>query len=125
MRRLLTLALSLSLTGVGPLPLSLCAIFSSKLAECATPKTPSPCDTMNMGDNGTSLTAPNGPCCSLDNAPVAARQHQFSQPSLTTSAVVMVSSAWMLPRIERTWPTEIERYISPPPLESLLCTFLI
>src|SRR5690242_17919979 len=125
MRRLLTLALSLSLTGVGPLPLSLCAIFSSKLAECATPKTPSPCDTMNMGDNSTRLLAPNAPCCNLDQAPTAARQRQFSQPSLATSAVLIVSSARMLPRIEGTWPTDIEQYLSPPPLQSLLCTFLI
>ena len=125
MRRLLTLALSLSLTGVGPVPLSLCAIFSSKLAECSTPKTQSSCDTMNMGDNGTRLAARYSSCCNLDNAPVAARQHQFSQPSLTTSAAVIISSAWMLPRIERTWPTDIERYVSPPPLQSLLCTFLI
>jgi|SRR5690242_1564625 len=125
MRRMLTLVLSVSLTGVGPVPLSLCAIFSSKLAECSTPTAQSPCDSMNMGESGTAVVAPTGPCCNLDNAPVATRQHQFAQPLLTNSVALPVLSAVTLPGIERTWPNHIEESVSPPPLQSLLCTFLV
>src|SRR5690242_6060659 len=125
MRRLLTLALSLSLTGVGPVPLSLCAIFTSKMAECATPKTPSPCDTMNMGDNGTRVVAPKVPCCNLDNAPAAARQRQFVQASLAISSAISVPFAQTSPNIRGARPTDIEHDFSPPPLQPLLCTFLI
>jgi hypothetical protein len=124
MRRLLTLALSLTVAGMGPVPLSWCAILSSKLAECSTPKTESACDKMDMRDVGPTLVAPNTACCGADNAPVAARQRQLAQPVPTMLPAVTIPFAAILPTIAATWPA-VERYLSPPPLRSLLCTFLI
>jgi hypothetical protein len=124
MRRLFIFALSLSLTSLGPVPLSPCAIFSSKLAECSTPKTQSPCDRMNMSDDGIRLIAPSASCCNLSNAPVATRQQKVSGIALTTPAVILTSTQILSPN-EEIHLADFEYDSSPPPLQSLLCTFLI
>ena len=80
---------------------------------------------MNMGDSGARLVAPNAPCCNFDNAPVAARQRQFTQAVPTTLAAVAAPYASMLPSIDAMRRTDNEEYLSPPPLQSLLCTFLV
>jgi ABC-type lipoprotein release transport system permease subunit len=57
MRRILSLVIVLGLAGLGPVPLSACALFSAQLAECATPKTQSRCNQMNMDESGAQLLA--------------------------------------------------------------------
>src|SRR5215472_10834737 len=66
-RRSFIFVLALSLVGLGPVPLSACAIFSSKIAECATPQTKSRCDQMNMDESIPKVAAaPNASCCSVN-----------------------------------------------------------
>ena len=125
MRRLFIFALALSLTSLGPVPLSLCAIFSSKLAECSTPKTQSPCDRMNMSDDGIRLIAPSASCCNLSNAPVATRQQKAPGIALITPPAVILTSTQILSPNEERHLADFEYDSSPPPLQSLLCTFLI
>jgi hypothetical protein len=71
LRRILILALALGLVGREPAPLSICSMLSSKLAECATPKTQAHCHQMDMQECGTRLAvAPDTSCCFASNAPL-------------------------------------------------------
>lgn len=115
------------MAGLGLGPLSACAIFSSRMAECATPQTQSQCDQMNM-DEGTAkvAAAPNGSCCSLSNAPVPATLHKAFELSVAMPSMVVLGVVSNIPRATELRQAEIERAaVSPPPLQSLLCTFLV
>src|SRR6266567_1945568 len=104
MRRILSLAIVLSFAGLGPVPLSACALFSSKLAECATPKTQSRCDQMNMDESGTQLVpASDTSCCSISQAPIP--QSQFKGSDLSPAALILVlNPTGDSPRIHRMPP---------------------
>ena len=126
MRRSLIFALALSLPGLGPVPLSACAVFTSKMVECATPQTQSQCDQMNMDDgNAKVAAAPDGSCCSLSNAPVPATLQKASGLSVPATSIVLLDTVSNIPRANEQRRAEIEQALSPPPLQSLLCTFLI
>src|SRR5712692_3260609 len=123
-RRSLTFALALSLVGLGQVPLSACALLTSRLAECATPKTQLQCDQMNMDESGAQLVAaPDTSCCLVSNAPVPQFQYEASGLALA-APVAVLDPTGDTPRIQRL-PALIEHDISPPSLQSLLCTFLI
>ena len=124
-RRSLILALALSLVGPGPVPLSACALLSSKMAECATPESQSRCNHMNMDESGTRLVAASdASCCLISKAPIPQLQYKASDLSLATPVVVIDPTA-DAPRSQPLLPAEIVQDLSPPPLRSLLCTFLI
>jgi len=125
MRRILIFGLALSLLGLGPVPLSACALLSLKLAECATPKTQSQCEQMNMDESGTQLVAASDTsCCFVSKAPIPQLQYKASDLSLTASTAVLDPTG-DTPRIQRLLPVLIAQDISPPTIQSLLCTFLI
>ena len=125
MRRSLIFALALSVVGLGPVPLSACALLTSKLAECATPQTRSQCDQMNMGESGTQLvTAPDTSCCFVSKAPIPQLQYKASDLSLAAPVSVLDPAGDTL-RIQRLLPVFIVQELSPPSVQSLLCTFLI
>src|SRR6266852_9308993 len=89
-RRSLIFSLALSLVGLGPVPLSACALLTSKLAECATPKAQSRCDQMNMGESGTQLVAAlDTSCCFLSRAPIPQLQHKVSDLSLAARLSIL------------------------------------
>jgi hypothetical protein len=124
-RRSLTFALALSLVGLGPVPLSACALLSSKLAECATPKTQSRCDQMNMDESGTQLVATSDTsCCFISKAPIPQLQYKASGLSLA-APIAIPDPTPDTPRIQRVPPALIVQDLSPPTLQSLLCTLLI
>src|SRR6266568_2631838 len=126
MRRILSLAIVLSLTGLGPAPLSACALFSSKLVECATPKTQARCDQMDMQESGTRLAAaPDTSCCFASNAPVPESQYKASDLSLTVSPETFPDPLSDAPRVHQLPSVLPVQDLSPPKLQSLLCTFLI
>lgn len=126
MRRLFILGLALSLLFMGAGPLSACALFASKLAECATPETQPRCDHMNMLDGGPQVVAsPDRSCCSASQAPVSDSQSKASASSLAAFVPVLQSIA-AAPRAQQMRPAlQLLQAFSPPPLQSLLCTFLI
>jgi hypothetical protein len=124
-RRPLIFVLALGLLGLGPVPLSACALLTSQLVECATPKTQSQCDQMNMEETGAQLiSASDTSCCSISQAPIA--QSQFKGSELFLAApVAVLDPTGDSPRIQRVPPVVIVQDLSPPSVQSLLCTFLI
>ena len=125
MRRSVIFILALSLVGLGPVPLSACAVLSSKLAECATPKTQTQCDQMNMDESGTQfVAAPDASCCVASKAPIPQIQYRASDLSLVVP-IAILDPTGDSPRIQRLPPVLIVQDLSPPSVQSLLCTFLI
>ena len=125
-RRLAIFALALSMAGLGPVPLSACAIVSSRMAECATLERQSECNQMSTHEgimNGAGT--PNGSCCSLSADPVPATRHKPFEASLADDAALFVEVTRELPNRREQRPVQIEHTLSPPPLQSLLCIFLI
>ncbi len=126
MRRILIIAIVFSLAGLGPVPLSACALLSSRLAECTTPKTQSRCNEMNMDASGTRLiAAPDKSCCFVSNAPLPESQYKASDLSLAAALAVVPDSMGDAPRVQHTPFALPVPDLSPPELQSLLCTFLI
>ncbi len=126
MRRLLITALTLSLAGLGVSPLSICTLFSSKAAECATPQTEARCDRMDMENSGVKVSAaPNASCCALSQAPIPASQQNSSQVSLVSLHAIVSKSVWLSLPLLRERPSHAAPDVSPPLLQSFLCTFLI
>jgi hypothetical protein len=124
-RRSLIFALAVSLVGLSPVPLSACALLTSKLAECATPKTQPRCDQMNMNEIGTQLVAASDTsCCVVSNAPVPQLQYKASNLSLA-APVAVLDVTGDTPRIQHLPLVLIVQDVSPPSVQSLLCTFLI
>jgi hypothetical protein len=125
-RRSLIFALALSLAGLGPVPLSACAFFSSKVAECATPKTESRCNEMNMDGSGARVSAaPDMSCCFVLKSPVLESQYKPSSLSLKGAPAVLGDLMGDTVRVQPALPALVAQDLSPPPLQSLLCTFLI
>jgi len=126
MKRLLLTALSMSLVGLGSSPPSICALLSSQAAECATPRTESRCNEMDLGDAGAKLLAPpDASCCALSRAPIPESQQNAPKISLAVTAVVNPEPAWITPAIQREHGSYAVQDMSPPLLQSFLCTFLI
>jgi len=124
-RRALIFGLALSLVGLGPVPLSACALLNLKPAECATPKTQSQCDQMKMDETGTQLVAASDvSCCLVSRAPI--QQSQQKGPGFSLAVPIAVSDPTSdTPRIHHLSPVHIVPDPSPPSLQPLLCTFLI
>src|SRR6266852_9053116 len=126
MRRILSLAIVLSLAGLGPVPLSSCALFSSKLVECATPKTQVRCDQMAMQTSGTALAAtPDTSCCFSSSAPLPESQYKVSDLSLIAAPILVSDPMGDAPSAQYPRPVNRVQDLLPPSLQSLLCTFLI
>ncbi len=124
-RRSLIFGLALSLAGLGTGSLSACALLTSQLAECATPQTRSQCDQMNMDESGTQLVAaPDTSCCLVSKAPIPQLQSKAADLSLAAPDSVLDPAGDTL-RIQRLLPVLIVQELSPPSVQSLLCTFLI
>jgi len=114
----------LSLLGLGPVPLSACALMSAKSAECASPQTQSLCENMpSPGENFHFLAPWNASCC-WTQAPVPASKYDAPAPAIDIAAVR--PPAAFHPPIHTALLTEVEFLdTSPPNLQSALCTFLI
>src|SRR5215510_6022597 len=126
MKRLLLMALTVSLVGLGSSPQSICALLSSKVAECATPQTEARCDRMDMENTGIKVSAaPDASCCALSQAPIPASQQNPSQVSSVSVPAFVSKSAWMSLALRPKSASIAAADVSPPLLQSFLCTFLI
>jgi hypothetical protein len=124
-RRSLVFALALGLLGLGPVPLSVCALLSSKLAECEAPKTQSQCNQMSMDESGTQLVAASDTsCCFISKAPTPQLQSKASDISLD-APIAVLDSTGDASGIQRLLAVFIVQDLSPPSFQSFLCTFLI
>jgi len=80
---------------------------------------------MNMDEGGAQVVAAsNTSCCSISKAPIPQLQYKVSDLSLAAPIAVLDPTS-ETPRIQRLPPVLIVHDLSPPTLQSLLCTFLI
>jgi hypothetical protein len=80
---------------------------------------------MNMDESGTQLVAASDTsCCSISKAPVPQSQNKASELSLA-APIEVLDPMGDTPRIQLLPPVLIAHDLSPPSLQSLLCTFLI
>jgi hypothetical protein len=126
MRRLSILGLALILIVTGLTPLSACALFTSKPAECAQPAVHSHCDQMPFDDAATrSFTSSGKSCCVVSQAPMPELQYKAAETAAAVTPIVTT----VLHAIASVRPTGSLRVSveepSPPSLQSLLCTLLI
>jgi len=123
MRRVLILGLALSVFVAGLAPLSSCALFSSKMAECAEVKVQSPCEHMHSA--GTLISrGSDKSCCFTSRAPLP--ELQFERIVVGPGVPIPVSHDTLALPSTRTYSAPLlAEASSPPSFQSLLCTFLI
>ena len=125
MRRVLILGLALSVITAGLVPLSACALFSSKMAECAGATAQSPCDQMRPhSSEAQSFKDANKSCCVISQAPLPELQFKTMVvgPAITTEVSQQILA---VPSVTHYNPLAFIANPSPPASQSLLCTFLI
>lgn len=125
MRRVLILGLALSVFAAGLMPLSACALLSSKMAECAEATTPSPCDQMYAPNAVTQFSrGSDKSCCVASQAPLP--EFQFKGVEAGPSVAMAVPLYTLAIHSPRPYSTLlVVGNLSPPSFQSLLCTFLI
>lgn len=125
-RKAIILVIALGMAGVGSAPLTACALFSSPLTECVTPKTESRCGQMEMDETAVSSVAPqDASCCTITQAPLPEAQSIASGVSLGAVTSLSLGFPGSLSPAQGAPRSEVVPDLSPPPLQSLLCTFLI
>jgi hypothetical protein len=126
MRRILGFLVALGFLSLGPLPLSACALIYSQPSECATPKTEFHCERMEMGRTESPVVlASSKNCCVISQAPQPDAQSGTGHLSIAPVETIESIKAATITTTEKTLPSEMLRDTSPPPLQLLLCTFLI
>lgn len=128
MRRILSLLIALGLAGLGPLPVSACALLHSHTSECVTPQTKAACEHMAMEQAQEPLvTVSNASktCCGISQAPLP--QAETWAGSFAVAAVPAATSGLIFATqlFQSARSLDIGGDSSPPPRQSLLCTFLI
>jgi hypothetical protein len=125
MRRVLILGVALSVFISGLMPLSVCALLFSKVAECAEPTAQSPCDQMYPHSSGIQFSkGSDKSCCVTSQAPIPELQFKGVEAGPTIAmALPLYTLAIPGPRPYST--LVVAEDPSPPSFQSLLCTFLI
>jgi len=125
MRRAFILGLAVTVIAAGLMPLSACALLTSKMAECADSSVQSPCDQMHPQPSAPqSFKNSSKSCCVAAQAPLPELQFKavVAGPSLTTSVTPQILA---VPGAALYSPLLLLADTSPPATQSLLCTFLI
>jgi hypothetical protein len=107
------------------MPLSTCALLSSKIAECAGATTQSQCNQMHPEDEGTRFfKGSDKSCCVSSQAPLPELQLQGAEVGPVV-AVVVSDTTLPVPSARPYRTLVVVENPSPPSFQSLLCTFLI
>ena len=126
MKRFLIYALALGLVVAGSNPVSLCALFSSTPGDCSSVNVQSPCDKMDMGEHAAqSVTTRGKSCCGISQAPLQKSKTEASKTSVKQELSAALIPPGKVVISENIRSGDIPLNLSPPPLRSLLCTFLI
>ena len=128
MQRILSMLVALGLAGLGPLPVSACALVSSQPSECASPQTKTDCERMVMDEAEkppVTVSGASKSCCVISEAPLPEAQTWAGSFSVATAPALASSIAVARQSVESVWFPEVKQDLSPPPLQSVLCTFLI
>lgn len=124
MRRALILGLALSIIAAGLMPLSVCALLSSKMAECAETTAQSACDQMHPHSGGTQFFKGfDRSCCVSSQAPLP--ELQLKAAAVGPVSIAVYHDTLAVPSVRRYSTLLVVENPSPPSLQSLLCTFLI
>lgn len=128
MRRILSLLVVFGVAGLGPLPVSACALVYSQPGECTTSQTETVCERMGMeqaDSPSVKISATNKSCCIVSEAPQPEAQSPAGQ--LAVAAIPAVTSGTIAApsAVASTWTAYLSPDLSPPPLQPFLCTFLI
>ena len=126
MKKFLMSALVFGLVVVNPSPLSLCALVSSALGNCGSAETRPQCDKMDMGERtAATVTSRTNPCCAISQAPLPESKTEMSKTTVKLELAVALASATDAAKSEHVRTSSVPQELSPHPLRSLLCTFLI
>ena len=128
MRRIFSLVVALGLAGLGPLPISACALAHSQQGECAAPQTKTQCERMAMEQaEKPTVTFSNASksCCVISEAPLPEAQTGTGSFSAAAAPAVGLDAIIATQPAENAPYRDVKQDLSPPPLQSLLCTFLI
>jgi hypothetical protein len=111
---------------VGPSPVSLCALASSLAADCESMVKPSPCDQIDMPAHPCETWKVSTiSCCAMSQAPLPEAKHELSSPGPEQQLATVATLSAEAVHPERQAPTDVLHDPSPPPRQSLLCTFLL
>lgn len=126
MKKFLIGALVLALVVASPNPLSFCALLSSALGNCGSAETRSQCDKMDMGEHtATVVSSRSNSCCAISQAPLPESKTEVPKTTVKLELAVALTSVTDVVNSERVRVPTVPQELSPPPLRSLLCTFLI
>ena len=126
MKKVLTYTLILGFVVFGANPLSLCAMVSSTVSDCVSPETRPQCDQMGMGEHPVStVTSRSIACCAVSQAPLPESKTEASKNTVKLESAAALTSATDAAKPEHVRIPSVPQELSPPPLRSLLCTFLI
>jgi hypothetical protein len=124
-RRLVNCAVVIGLVVLGPAPTSICSLLSPLVGECTTAASEVQCASMGMNvPSGPTVAASSASCCVISQAPLPESRNEASKLTLhedlgSPQAVVVKTHS------SQVGPPDVPQIFSPPPLRSLLCTFLI
>ena len=128
MRRVLSLLVALGLAGLGPLPVSACALLHSQANECEIPQTMVDCERMGMEQaEKPPVTVSNAgqSCCAISNAPSPVAQTWAGSFAVARTPALASNIMFATPPVASTWSPGFPQTSSPRLAQSLLCTFLI
>jgi hypothetical protein len=128
MRSILSFVVALGLMGLGPLPLSACALVYSQQTECATPQTKTQCERMGMDQAeqaSSKFSAASKNCCVVSHAPPPDARTWAGNFYLTAAPAIVSGVIVATQPFENERSRDVRQDLSPPRLQSLLCTFLI
>ena len=128
MQRALSFIVALGLAGLGLLPVSVCAIAHSQLGDCGTPQTKTDCERMGMyhADRpGVKGLAGSKECCVVSEAPAPEARTWAGSFAVAAPPAFVFSLVVTTQPVQSAWLPEIPTNSSPPPLQTLLCIFLI
>src|SRR5437588_776773 len=129
MRRILSLFVALGLAGLEPLPVSACALLHSQTNECATQPKMTDCESMGMEQGGekqkVTVSNAGNSCCAISNAPSPEAQTWAGSLSVVTGPAPVSGTIIAAQPFESKSSFDLGKDLSPPPLQALLCTFLI
>ena len=129
MRRAIIFAIVVSMAALATTPVPACELFSSQVAECKAAHTQMQCDgmdmQMNVHDDVPHLSSCQNTCCIISQVLRPEAQNKSDETFVLIARVSADAGANTLFILKESIPVFQWEQISPPRMQSLLCTFLI
>lgn len=126
MKSLLACAIIIGLVILGPAPASICSLLSSMAGECATPASRTHCDDMDMATpSGPTVAAPSSSCCLSSQAPLPESRNETAKITVHQDLGSAPQIVYAETDFNEAQSDQVPQVSSSPPLQPLLCTFLI